>query len=144
MTTRPSQFERWWTQTATADAAATATKAREYGSHDLFEVGKMLAEFADQETDDAARNFEMGCLFYLYGKITRAISAYQSGRTCSDDTWFDMAIYAKMALANRAGVWGQFEPEKHLPGAPTDFLSSSMFGWQGPTGWQLEQEEDEL
>lgn len=99
-----TRFVRWWTNQAEQTAEATATKCAEYGSQDLYGIGENVARLAGREiTRDAA--FELGCLFYVLGKIERAMSAVQRGETASDDTWFDLHVYSNMVLAHRAGVW---------------------------------------
>ena len=104
---RPNQKQRfinWWTRNAEATATATATKCAEYGSHDLYGIGHNVAKLKGQTvTDEQA--FELGCLFYILGKIERAMSAAERGEHASDDTWFDLAVYATMIQAHRAGVW---------------------------------------
>jgi len=97
-------FIKWWADNATATATATAAKCAEYGSQDLYGIGANVGRLAGRELDRAAQ-FEIGCLFYVLGKIERAMSAVQRGETASDDTWFDLHVYANMVLAHRAGVW---------------------------------------
>jgi len=40
-----------------------------------------------------------GCLFYLTGKIARAMSALERSDNPSDDTLFDATVYAMFARA---------------------------------------------
>lgn len=102
------QFLSWWSTEAAATGAATAAKLEEYGASDLVHIGLSMATMMGRTVgDDEA--FELGCFFYLYGKVTRALSAYQRHRVPSDDTWLDLSVYAKMVLAKRAGVW----PNEH-------------------------------
>ncbi len=98
------RFTKWWTEQAAATAEATASKCEEYGSADLYGLGRNVARIAGADVDDA-QAFELGCLFYVLGKIERAISAAERDDVASDDTWFDLAVYANMVLAHRAGVW---------------------------------------
>jgi hypothetical protein len=110
---RPTQHQRfvnWWTRNAEQTAEATATKCAEYGSQDLYGIGQNVARLAGRDIErDAA--FELGCLFYMLGKIERAMSAVERGETASDDTWFDLHVYANMVLAHRAGVWMKGQPK---------------------------------
>lgn len=99
-----TRFTRWWTQQAEATAEATADKCAEYGSHDLYGIGHQVAKLAGREVSNSEA-FELGCLFYVLGKIERAMSAAQRGDHASDDTWFDLSVYAMMVQAHRAGVW---------------------------------------
>lgn len=102
--TKQQRFINWWTQRAEQTAQATAAKCAEYGSHDLYAIGHNVARMNRREVSNAEA-FEIGCLFYVLGKIERALSATQRGETASDDTWFDLAVYATMVQAHRAGVW---------------------------------------
>lgn len=102
--TQRTRFTRWWTVDATETAEATADKCDEYGSHDLYGIGHNVAKLAGVQVDDNIA-FELGCLFYLIGKAERAMSAAVRHEPASDDTWFDLAVYATMVRAHRAGVW---------------------------------------
>ena len=103
-------FVNWWINNAESTARATAAKCTEYGSQDLYGIGQNVARLAGREISrDAA--FELGCLFYTLGKIERAMSAVQRGEQASDDTWFDLHVYANMVLAHRAGVWLEETPK---------------------------------
>lgn len=101
---KQQRFINWWTQRAETTATATAAKCAEYGSHDLYAIGHNVARINRRTVDDSTA-FELGCLFYVLGKIERALSAAQRGENASDDTWFDLAVYATMVQAHRAGVW---------------------------------------
>jgi hypothetical protein len=46
-------------------------------------------------------------MFYLIGKMQRVITASELQRDASDDTWHDIAVYAKMVLAARAKAMPQ-------------------------------------
>lgn len=104
------QFITWWTTQARHTAIATARKCAEYGSEDLFGIGHDLADLAGDQVDDETA-FELGCLFYIIGKLERAKSAAKNGRPASDDTWLDLAVYSTMILAKRAGVWFEQQPQ---------------------------------
>lgn len=93
----------WWHDTAKAEVNGMLPKLREYGSDDLRAIGQQIAALADTDVDDTAA-YELGVLFYLIGKVQRAVSAAHAGRPASDDTWHDIVVYAKMVLAKRAGV----------------------------------------
>jgi hypothetical protein len=95
----------WWKDHAADEAEKTVSKMLEYGSGDLIAIGHSVTKLADRPvvTDDEA--FEIGCLFYLIGKMERVISAVSHSYNASDDTWFDIAVYAKMVQARRAGAW---------------------------------------
>lgn len=101
-----SPLRRWWTDQAFDEADRTISKMEEYGSMDLVHIGHAMWDVMGRTTklSDVAA-MELGCLFYVYGKVQRAMSAVKVDRPILDDTWFDMHIYAKMAQAARAGVW---------------------------------------
>jgi hypothetical protein len=101
-----SLLKRWWIDQASDEADRTIDKMEQYGSLDLVHIGRMLWDVMGRTTplsDIAA--MEVGCLFYLYGKVQRAVSALKNDQPILEDTWFDMQIYSKMAQAARAGVW---------------------------------------
>lgn len=102
--TQQQRFTRWWVHNAETTALATAAKCAEYGSNDLYGIGRGVAKLAGHTVDDSTA-FEIGCMFYVLGKIERAMSALQRGTPASDDTWFDLHVYSNMVLAHRAGVW---------------------------------------
>ena len=96
----------WWLDQATSEATATVAKMEEYGSRDLVDIGRKMCEMqhrTEQVTDVVA--MEIGCMFYLLGKVARVTSAIERGETASYDTWFDISVYAKMVLAARQGAW---------------------------------------
>jgi hypothetical protein len=92
----------WWQNVSTKDVQATAAKAAEYGSGDLGVMGSaMLALTADKwsEADAGECNrtgLEMAIVFYLHGKVARALSAFQAGRFPSEDTLKDITVYSMM------------------------------------------------
>lgn len=101
-----SKLRQWWTDQAFDEADRTIAKMEKYGSMDLVHIGRAFWEIAGRTeplTDVEA--MELGCLFYVYGKVQRAMSAVKSHQPILSDTWFDMHIYPKMAEAARAGVW---------------------------------------
>jgi hypothetical protein len=99
-----SRLEEWWVESATKDAEETAAKLAEYGAADLVEIGHMLATVSGKNVSDQMA-FELGVLFYAYGKIWRIISSMQRGPLAKDDSWFDLHVYAKMVMARRSGAW---------------------------------------
>lgn len=101
-----SKLRRWWTDQAFDEADRTIAKMEKYGSMDLVHIGRAFWEIAGREEPlSDVEAMELGCLFYVYGKVQRAMSAVKSHQSILDDTWFDMHIYPKMAEAARAGVW---------------------------------------
>jgi hypothetical protein len=108
---RPHPLVEWWIDHATHEAHATAAKAAEYGTADLVEIGKALNAMAGNPNPDALYAMETGVMFYALGKIHRIISSHQRHEPAKDDTWFDLAVYAKMVLAARAGAWPTGRPQ---------------------------------
>ena len=76
-------------------------------SGDLVEIGRQMWQMAGRDVGLLPRvhAMEIGCMFYLLGKIARVTSAVERGDMASDDTWFDIGVYAKMVLAAREGAW---------------------------------------
>lgn len=103
-------LETWWQAEAADTARKTAAKCAEYGSADLYHIGRAMATVAGWPPVSDDQAFELGVFFYAYGKITRAMSAFERGALPSDDTWLDLSVYAKMAQAHRAGVWPTTHP----------------------------------
>lgn len=95
----------WWIDHARTEAEQTVAKMLEYGSGDLTAIGRRMAQMTNMDLVDDDQAFELGCLFYLIGKVERAMSAVERHDRASDDTWFDIAIYAKMVQAKRQGAW---------------------------------------
>ena len=97
-------LRNWWLEQSESEIMAVVPKAIEYGSADLDIIGYALSKFAKQS--DFTTNDELGIAFYILGKVARLIGAYSDGSKPSDDTWFDIAIYTKMAQRARAvGSW---------------------------------------
>lgn len=106
-------LEQWWRRTSEADLEQTAAKAREYGSEDLWEIGRTLGRISGRAfgTDPV----ELAIFFYLQGKVARWADAIRRGDLASDDTLADIEIYAKMARRNRAaGGWPGEDEEEEL------------------------------
>lgn len=99
-------LKQWWIAQAMKEADATVAKMEEYGSRDLVEIGRKMCELqhrVEPVTDVEA--MEIGCMFYLLGKVARVTSAIERGEVASDDTWFDISVYSKMVLSAREGAW---------------------------------------
>jgi hypothetical protein len=106
------QLRSWWLNVSGEDATAVIPKAVEYGSGDFDIMGAaMLALRPDHwgETDAGERlkiAREMAIMFYILGKVGRAMSAYGEGRPPSDDTLADLTRYSMMVRhVRRFGVW---------------------------------------
>jgi hypothetical protein len=108
------KIAEWWVDTAKADAERTVPKAVEYGSADFDLMGQFMVallgdRLAGADTDEKMRvGREMAVLFYMIGKLGRAVGAYTQGVMPSDDTIFDTRIYAMMWQRIReTGTWVQ-------------------------------------
>lgn len=98
----------WWMEHASEEAKRTVPKAIEYGADDLLQIGRQMANTAGRDLGDLsdAEAVELGIAFYAYGKLARIMAAIKEGRTPNVDSWFDLAVYAKMAQRVRAaGGW---------------------------------------
>lgn len=100
----------WWMDLAKEEVDRCVAKAVEYGSTDLADIGHMLARTQGRTvTNEEAA--EMGCYFYLVGKLGRWTAAMSRGDRVSDDTLHDIGVYVRMTQRIRAvGGW-PFNPE---------------------------------
>jgi hypothetical protein len=99
------RIRHWWLSHAEDEIDGMLAKLVEYGTGDLHEIGKQIMVLGvGGDLDDSQQCFELGILFYVVGKVQRALTAAQRGTGASDDTWHDLAVYAKMVLAARHGV----------------------------------------
>lgn len=102
---RTIPLDEWWRSVSEKEISDTVPKAIEYGATDLIDIGSQLGRFMkrDLSNQEAA---ELGCWFYLVGKMARATSALERGDWPSDDTIKDAGIYLKMIQRIRqAGSW---------------------------------------
>lgn len=90
----------WWMRTAQLDLLAALPKASEYGgstgSADLELVGDNIAKLMDWEGVPSPLLQEIGCWFYLQGKVARLVSDYQQRRPGKTDTLHDGVVYLMM------------------------------------------------
>jgi hypothetical protein len=101
----PPPLDEWWRQLSEQEISDTVPKAIEYGATDLIDIGSQLGRFMKRDLTDA-QAAELGCWFYLVGKMGRATSALERGEWPSDDTIKDTGIYIKMIQRIRsAGSW---------------------------------------
>lgn len=106
-----SELEGWWAKLAQADMEVAVPKAIEYSATDLDMLGRWMADLLGIELpDQPGIEVELACMFYLFGKIARALGAYRDGRRPSDDTIRDARIYLIMLTrARETGGWPGFE-----------------------------------
>lgn len=101
-----SELRGWWEATSTADLEAMLPKLGEYTSADLVIMGDALVEWGTDALPLGAAGQEAACLFYILGKVARAIAALREGRLPSDDTYHDITVYSMMTRRIRErGGW---------------------------------------
>lgn len=99
---RSRDLEKWWEDEARQEIMRTIPKAVEYSSTDLVDIGRSVLG----PGHDDARYAEAGVAFYACGKMARIMGAIREGRAPSDDSWFDLGVYARMATRIRqSGSW---------------------------------------
>lgn len=91
-----SYLEDWWAQTTSDELESMLPKVIEYGSHDLAVIGDVML-LMRPELRGKIHPSELGIAFYALGKMARIMGAYADGIAPSDDSWHDLAIYARMA-----------------------------------------------
>lgn len=101
MTDHTDDLENWWSRQVMSDIERTAPKIEEYGTKDLEAMGRLFAQIRgiEWESDIAA---VWGIMFYAQGKIARAIASLERGEMPSEDTLFDLSVYAMMARSYEA------------------------------------------
>lgn len=93
----------WWLRTAYSDFEATVPKMDEYGgkpaegSADLILIGENLSVLLGMHDASSAMKQELGCWFYMQGKVARLVSNYQLHQPGKADTWLDASVYSMMA-----------------------------------------------
>jgi hypothetical protein len=108
---QPKPLAEWWRAVSEQEIEATVPKAIEYGATDLIDIGTQLGKWMNRDITDAEAA-ELGCWFYLIGKMARATSAIDRSEFPSDDTLKDIGVYVKMIQRIRsAGSW----PGEELP-----------------------------
>lgn len=100
----------WAMSTLEDDLNRTLPKIAEYGNgneyDDLAMFGDMVNALTQGKMLDPQARKEAGAMVYIGGKVARAISSYAAGQVPSDDTWFDIFIYAMMGRRLReTGTW---------------------------------------
>lgn len=96
-------LDEWWLDLASEDYKGFQPKVAEYGTRDLIQIGRTLVAFGQKQHVDLPERVygEVGTMFYLYGKVARAMEAYARGDLPSEDTLHDIGVYATMARAYR-------------------------------------------
>lgn len=108
ITIEPSRWESFvdaWHALNRAKLATFTERAGEYGALDLTLMGDTLERVMFQRAPGSAGSEALACLFYLHGKMSRVISAWQAGHAPSHDTLLDLAAYADMLVLAEEGRW---------------------------------------
>lgn len=106
-----TSLAEWWMETTEKDIQAVVPKAAQYGGADLTVMGKAMESMIPKDVEMSAEarrrlGLEMAVGFYALGKVARLFGAFEQGRMPSDDTWFDLEIYARMGRKVReTGEW---------------------------------------
>jgi hypothetical protein len=106
------EITAWWRVEAEEMIAKSASKAVEYGAHDLEIMGVGMsslvhAQLAQATSEERSQFGQYAAVaFYLMGKVSRMMSALEQGTLPKGDTEFDIAVYAFMAMRIRqTGRW---------------------------------------
>lgn len=98
-------FEQWWLDLVSKRAPVIESKAKEYGSNSLAEVGRLVARMQGREIE-VSEALQLGCAFYAYGKMQRVADSMIRGALPSADTIEDLMIYAAMMrYISETGMW---------------------------------------
>jgi hypothetical protein len=101
-----SDLANWWRERNETDIEKTVPKAIEYGAQDLLDMGSDAASILGREGVSNEEAMEIAIWFYLRGKLARWTAAIRRGDRVSDDTVFDIGIYARMVQRIReVGEW---------------------------------------
>lgn len=102
---RTADLRAWWEATSSGDFEEMAPKVGEYTSADLEVMGAVMQQWGIAAPEQGA-GMEAACLWYLLGKVARAVAAYREGRQPSEDTLHDITVYSMMARRIReTGEW---------------------------------------
>lgn len=100
-----TKLKDWWQNASKEEIDAIMPKVVEYGASDLKLMGDALLMSMPQCKGKVSPE-ELAIAFYAFGKASRLMGAYADGVKPSDDTWFDLGVYSRMALRVRfAGEW---------------------------------------
>lgn len=99
------RLQEWWNKTSKDEIDSMLPKVIEYGANDLKIMGDAML-LLKPELQGKVEPEELAIAFYALGKVARIMGAYADGVAPSDDSWHDLAIYARMAQRVRdAGYW---------------------------------------
>ena len=97
------ELRAWWNRVAANDFEQMRPKLGEYTSADLAIMGDVMEAWGVSAPELGS---EAACIWYILGKVARAVAAYREGRAPSEDTLHDIRVYATMAQRIRErGSW---------------------------------------
>lgn len=103
-------LETWWLTQAEKEIERTVPKAVEYGAADLEVMGAAMLHLVPKERRSRQTGLEMALAFYALGKVARLFGAFERGDLPSEDTWFDLGVYCRMA--ERVREFGEWLPSE--------------------------------
>lgn len=101
------ELMEWWSVKSLDAAERTIPKAVQYGERSLEMVGEVLMKAIVPERAWSKRMaLEIACVFYAFGKLSRAWGSIERGELPQDDDLFDLGVYARMAeRIQETGRW---------------------------------------
>jgi hypothetical protein len=100
---RVADLREWWRGVSEADFEAGVPKIGEYTAADLQIMGTVMETWGLSAPKEG---IEAAIMFYILGKVARAVAAYREGRQPSIDTLHDITYYSMMARRVReTGEW---------------------------------------
>lgn len=102
---RIQELWKWWQETSDRDFADGAPKIGEYTAADLEIMGVVMEKWG-LAAPEGGGGTEASIMWYILGKVARAVAAYREGRQPSEDTLHDITYYSMMTRRVRAtGEW---------------------------------------
>ena len=96
------------------------SKAREYGTIELEQLGGVFRTTQGFGSSNAQANLQVATWFYAQGKAARWTAAVRRGETPSADTVLDLMVYCMMYLkVTETGEWWSDISEKHEKVSPS-------------------------
>lgn len=100
-----AEIRGWWEAVSSADFEKMAPKIGEYTSADLEIMGVIMENWG-LAAPEGGGGMEASTMWYILGKVARAVAAYKEARQPSEDTLHDITVYAMMTRRIReTGDW---------------------------------------
>jgi hypothetical protein len=101
---KAEDLRRWWVNQLIEEWPMVVHKAIEYGGGDLDLMGEGIGMMVGDE--GPASGVEKALTFYLMGKVSRLLGAFQRKLRPSRDTWVDSHVYSMMGMrVHDEGHW---------------------------------------